>query len=245
MQQYFCLKTIKIKDKLALNEEQSHHILHVLRMKDGQYIRIGDGEGKVFLASIEIKQSIVYAEIESKIQEQASPKIKITLIQGLIRKEKWEFLLQKCAEIGVHRIIPLITSRCVVKPRSNKQTIKKQRYEKILLEACEQSHRAHLVQLCDPCTIKDIATYQSECNLIAYEKTDVTQHLGSVLQTHPKVRSITIMIGCEGGFEASEVIEIAKSGFQSISLGANILRAETAAITCVANINFYYEMQGD
>lgn len=245
MQQYFIDTIAHINDEITLNEEQSHHISHVLRMKEGDVIRIADTKEQMFLSHIRFAGRQVMACIDEMIEDHTKNKIHITLAQGLIKKEKWDFLLQKSAELGVDRIVPFISSRTVVKSKEEKAEKKKQRYEKILLEACEQCKRSTLVQLEDVKSFKELGNLDADLKLIAYEDADhASEHLKTILKRYPCLASVLIVIGSEGGFSLEEVHLLEQQGFQRVSLGARILRAETAAISTISNIAFFYEKDG-
>lgn len=242
MQQYFIDTIAHIQDEIELNDEQSHHIVHVLRMKDDDIIRIADKEQQMFFSRIRIQGKQVIACVEEVIKDHTKNRVHTTLAQGLIKKEKWEFLLQKSAELGVDRIQPFISSRTVVKSKDEKAEKKKQRYEKILLEACEQCKRSSLVELSDVVPFQELIHVNADLKLVAYEDADhVSEQLKHVLKQFPNITSILVVIGSEGGFSKDEVSYLEAHGFQRVSLGARIQRAETAAISTLANLSFFYE----
>ncbi|WP_416324783.1 16S rRNA (uracil(1498)-N(3))-methyltransferase [[Eubacterium] hominis] len=242
MQQYFIDTMAHIHDEIILNEEQSHHITHVLRMRNDDVIRIADASEQMFFSHIRIEGKKVIACIDESIEDHTKSKIHLTLAQGLIKKEKWDFLLQKSAELGVDRIVPFISSRTIVKSKDEKAEKKKQRYEKILLEACEQCKRSTLVELSDVMAYQDLIHVQADLKLIAYEDADQTsEYLKDILKQHPSITSVMVVIGSEGGFSIEEVSYLKLHGFQRVSLGARILRAETAALSTLANLTFFYE----
>lgn len=247
MQQYFLMKSIQINDVLEMDKEQSHHIANVMRMKPEEKIRIADGFGHVYLAHVMFKNKKVFAVVDEEIVDITLPNISITLAQGLIKKEKWDFLLQKCAELGVSRILPFVSSRCVVKAKEDRQDKKKERWNKILLEACEQCKRSTLVELEDTCSFSALKNEEADLKLIAYENADrVSYKLSDIVKQHPNAKSAVVVIGCEGGFSLEEVEELEHAGYQRVSLGSRILRAETAAMSMIDRIGFYYdEMAGE
>lgn len=245
MQQYFIEQEITQQKRIRMNKEQAHHITHVMRMKEGQQIRIAD-QKNLYLAAVHYENNETYAMICDSIEDHTKNAVEITLLQAMIKKEKWDFLLQKSAELGVDRIVPFLSSRSVVKAKEERQDKKKQRWQKILQEACEQCKRSTLVPIEDPCDIKELTRYKSELNLIAYEDADaISEKLSHVLKQHPHISSLTLAIGCEGGFSKEEVDELCRQGFIRVSLGTRILRAETAAIAGINAISFYYEMVGE
>ncbi|NCC55464.1 MAG: 16S rRNA (uracil(1498)-N(3))-methyltransferase [Erysipelotrichia bacterium] len=238
MQQYFIKESVNFNNPVVFDKEQSNHIQKVMRMQANTVVKVVDANGSPFLATIYYEEKAVKAKIVEALEKQCE-KIEITLIQGMIKKEKWEFLIQKCCELGVSKIIPMISSRTIVKV--DKEDHKKiERYNKIALEACEQCKRDTLVQVSSPIRFKDIASYKSELNIVAYEDIHFTsESLKAVLSAHPDVKKITYVIGSEGGFAQEEILTLQAEGFICVSLGKRILRAETAAMS-VVNVTHYH-----
>lgn len=243
MQQYFIDGIVQVMDCVCLNEEQAHHIGNVMRMKKGDLIRIVDGKQQLFLAHVEFKNRSVYACIDEQLEDITKSDIEIVLAQGLLKKEKWDFLLQKTAELGVSEIIPFVSSRSVVKHKEEREDKKYVRWNKILMEACEQSKRTSLVTLKKACHLKQLQEVEADVKLVAYEDADIVSHrLIDVLQSHKDAKRIVVAIGCEGGFSLEEVELLEQYGFIRVSLGSRILRAETAAMSTISNISFFYDM---
>lgn len=238
MQQYF-LDTV-VDTVATFNQEQQHHLVRVLRMHDGEIVKVVDAKSQAYLVELKVETDVVYGVVVEALKNQEEV-VKITLIQGVIKKDKWDFLIQKASELGVCEIVPMMSSRSVVK--LSKQDDKKiARYNKIALEACEQAKREHLVKVLPPITFNQIDSYKSEVNIIAYEDANFeASKLKAVLQANPQLTSITVVIGSEGGFSEEEVLLANQKGFSMVSLGKRILRAETAAMAVIQSILFYYE----
>lgn len=246
MQQYFIEEETSVGQNVQLNKEQAHHITNVMRMREFERIRIVDTQEQMFFAKVQFKEKAVFAQIEETIEDRTRTNVTITLAQGLIKGEKWDYLLQKSAELGVSKLVPFTSSRCVVKTKDEKQDKKLARWNKILLEACEQCKRSTLVELVAPTTLSELSEHRSQLNLLAYEDADVSsERLCDILMSHRNITSVTIVIGCEGGFSKEEVVQLEQSGFLRVSLGARILRAETAALSLVNTTAFFYDMQGE
>ncbi len=234
MQQYFVNQKLSEGMQFELTQEQSHHIATVLRMKQGKTIRLVDITGVPFYASVSIKDKIVYASVTEMIVEEREPAVKITLAIALIKNDRFEWLLEKVTECGVSRIIPFISSRCVVKGRPGQNQRKMQRFHKIITEAAEQSYRHHIPEIFEPVSIKQLQRFKSDINVVAYEKENVHQ-LGDLSEP---LCNVTVIIGPEGGFESSEIDILNQMGFECVSLGKRILRSETAAIAaCITLTN--------
>ena len=158
--------------------------------------------------------------VTEKLDENNELDCDITCIMALIKNDKFELCLQKLTELGVKKIVPYQSVRSVVKAKDDKKVI---RMKKIVKEAAEQSHRNFIPEVCEVASIKDLEKYKSENNYICYES---SKNIADV----DTGRSITYVIGPEGGFEDREYEKIKDMGFEPISLGKRILRAETAAI---------------
>lgn len=246
MQQYFMNTVLSVGETTEMNKEQAHHIERVLRMKQKEVIRLVDIHGNLFLAQVLFQQGKVLAKITEAITDHTKTKVNMLLAQGLIKGEKWDYLLQKSAELGVAEILPFTSSRCVVKTKDDKIDKKLQRWNKILLEACEQCKRSTLVKLHAPCDFHALKEVAADVKLIAYEDADIaSERLCDVLAAHPHAKQVCMVVGSEGGFSLDEVKELEASGFVRVSLGARILRAETAALSLLNSIEFYYDMAGE
>lgn len=240
MQQYFIDENITSDGWVSFSKEQQHHIKHVLRMKDEEVIKVVTPKGEAFLVALSVGDA-VSAKVVSALPPQERV-VAITLIQGMIKGDRWDFLIQKACELGVSKIVPMMSSRTIVRIEDNKVDKKLLRYNKIALEACEQSKQDHLVRVCKPIAFKDMDAYTSTLNLIAYEDADIKgDKLKTILSKYSMVDSISIVIGSEGGFSPEEVREAVAKGFQVVSLGSRILRAETAAMASIQSMMFYYE----
>lgn len=246
MQQYSIETATMVDETIQLNKEQAHHIAHVMRMKEGERIRIADANAHLYYASVVYEGNDVKALIQEGIADHTKNAVQITLLQGMIKGEKWDYLLQKSAELGVDRLVPFVSSRCVVKSKEEKLDKKMQRWNKILQEGCEQCKRSTQVNLTQPQGFANLVHYKSDLNLIAYEDADrCSERLVDVLKQYPNSTSVSIVIGPEGGFSKEEVTSMVQAGFHRVSLGERILRAETAALSMTNSIAFYYDMAGE
>ncbi len=217
MQQYFVDYKVKENDVIELDDDVIYHLKKVLRKDSSYNFRIVDNNSDVFLASLKDNNKCL---IKEKINENNELDCDITCILSLIKMDKFELTIQKLVELGVKTIVPYDATRSVVKIKDNK---KLDRLRKIIKEAAEQSHRNIIPTLENVATIKDLNKYLSLDNYICYESEDNIADIKSN-------KSITYIIGPEGGFEDKEYKKICELGFKSISLGKRILRAETAAI---------------
>ena len=224
MQQYFIDQDLKVNETIVLDKEIIHHLRNVLRKGDDHLFRLAASDQKIYLATLKDDK----AYILERLDEDNELKRDITAVVALIKNDHFDLIIQKLTELGVSRIVPLITSRVIIKIKDEDKKIA--RYQKIAKEAAEQSHRNVIPSIERVITLNSLDKYRSDHNYIAYEKCD-----SDFIDLDDK-GSITYVIGPEGGFSAGEIELAAKLGFKPISLGKRILRAETAAIFVAANI---------
>jgi len=183
----------------------------------------------------------IVGEVLQKQPAAGEPRTQITLYQSLLTRDKFEWVLQKCTEIGVTRFVPVITQRTLVRETAIKPE-KLARWQRIITEAAEQSARGRIPDLLPPVGFEEAIQKLSEFErcLIAWEKQG--EGIRAALRTDDKTvpHTIAILIGPEGGFTDEEVVAAKKNGATAITLGPRILRTETAAI--VASALILYEL---
>lgn len=237
MQQFFVLESIEQNKVIKLSKDIAYQCIHVLRYQNGKTIKCVDQNGKVGLCSIRIENEDIFASVDQILVIDSEMQIKVTLIQAPMRKERWEFLLQKATELGVYRIIPIDLKRNVVKWEKNESKNKMERYQKIMQEAAEQSKRNYVPKLEPIIKLNEIDAYKSDVNLVAYEN-EKDKPMRDYIEAN---QSVTIICGPEGGFDEREIEYLIKHGFISVSLGKRILRAETAGLYILSGIDFMFE----
>lgn len=235
MHQFFTTQEIAPNVEIQFSKENIFQMLTVLKLRTGEKVLVCN-QKRMFEAELIINGKNVSALCNTE-KMVVPTKIEVTLIQSLIRKEKFELVLQKATELGVHKIVPLILERNVVKWENEPE--KMNRYRHILLEAAEQCHRLTIPELCDPITIKNINDYKSEQNFVAYEVEDASHQLKNVLKN---TKTITLIIGPEGGISPKEINQLTTLGFESVSLGSRIYRSETAAMVAIHTIDCVFEI---
>ncbi|MDY4788711.1 MAG: RsmE family RNA methyltransferase [Bacilli bacterium] len=240
MQQYF---VNELKENLFLiNKDDYHHILSVMRFKSGDNVVVVYQHTK-FLCSLVIEKDFVGAQIIEQINENSQQFPEITLIYGLPKLEKFELVLQKACEIGVKRIVPFLSKRSIIKLDNEKIDKKIIRWEKILKEASEQSRRNDIPIITNPISIKELNKYLGEISLVADERKYVegVHSFYEQIKDIANVKSVSIIIGPEGGFDESEFKYFDSLNVKPISLGKRILRSETACIYALSIIEFFKE----
>lgn len=230
-------------DKVVIDDSRVHQIRDVLRMKTGDEIIVLDNTGleyNVRLTNISVKE--IVGEVIEKKQSESEPHTKITLFQSMLVREKFEFVLQKCTEIGVTRFVPVITERSIVR-RAEKITGQKlARYESIITEAAEQSARGKIPLLNSPIDLSQAASDLKGFDICLVGSTQKCRSLKNILRDSKSLtESIALFIGPEGGFSEKEIEFLESRAVQSFSLGKRILRTETAAVAASAII--LYELE--
>ena len=226
-----------IKDGfIEIFSDEAKHILNVMRMEIGDTLTICDGQSNDYLCRIcETGKNCLKAKIEETTKSESEPKTKITLYQGLPKSDKMELIIQKCVEIGVCRIVPVITERAVVKiEKGAKEDKKTERWQKIAESAAKQSGRGIIPAVERPMKFKDAieeAVKNGEA-IIPYEN-EKDRGLKEFVK-NSKAENIGIFIGPEGGFDTKEIEFAVENGVMSVTLGKRILRTETAGLVTSA-----------
>ena len=219
---------------INLPPETAHQIKKVLRLREAAGIQVLDNLGWVYECRIQYpdERNVTASVIEKHPAEE--PECFVTLFIGLTQREKFEWILQKCTEAGVSRIVPVITERTLIRKPSDFSG-KQDRWTKILKEAAEQCGRGRIPELAAPLvfsgavrsgTDSDAALFFWEC-----EKQNTLRSVFS--SSSHTFKSISLMVGPEGGFTEEEYSHAVNSGWLSVTLGKRIYRMETAAVVSV------------
>lgn len=222
------------ENEIILDGEQARHIAKSLRMKVGDMLTVTDGEGGDFGCSIEeITKDTVRLKVCYRQAADSEPSCAVTLYQGVPKGSKLEDVIQKCTELGITRIVPVLTRRCVSRPDEKSAAKKNIRYGKIALEAAQQSGRGIVPEIAPQRSLKQaIAEDNSELKIVFYEGGG--EPLKSIIPESAK--SVSIYIGPEGGFEESEIAALEDAGAVRATLGKRILRTQTAPVAALTSI---------
>ena len=217
--------------------EDAKHISKVLRMRQGEELVIIDNNRTQHECRIsDITSDSVAVEIISTKPCENEPIVEVTLYQALPKSDKMDFIIQKCVELGITKIVHVISSRCISRPDSKSLAKKQERWQKIALQAAMQSRRGIIPKVCECVSFEKAAelTQANEKTIIFYELGG--EHIGNIIPNTPK--NIGMFIGSEGGFEQSEVDLIINNGGSAATLGKRILRAETAPLAALSVIMY-------
>ncbi len=221
-------------EKIILDGESARHIAKSLRMRVGDVICVTDGGGDDYGCQIEeITKDEVVLKVCYKQACESEPSCRVTIYQGVPKSSKMEDIIQKCVELGVCEIVPTLTKRCVSRPDDKAAGKKNQRYQKIALEAAQQSGRGIVPKIENMKTIRQaIAEDESDVKIVFYEGGG--EKLADIVK--PDTESVSVFIGPEGGFEQEEVEQIEASGGVRATLGKRILRTQTAPVAALTAI---------
>ena len=225
MRRFYASKKNFSQNKITLSLEETRHLRDVLRLREGAKVNIFDGAGREFLGEIE---SISKKETILKILEEVAPvssesDLNLTLAAALLKSEKFDLVIQKAVELGVTKFIPMNSKRSDVKLKDAEKKV--ERWQKIALEAAKQCGRAKLMQIEMPQDFAVLLKSVEGVKILFAEKS------GNKFAEIKPDKKITAFVGPEGGWDDSEIESAASHGFQIITLGGRILRAETAVIT--------------
>ena len=221
-----------------------NHIKNVLRMREGDEILISE-DGKSHLCVIEsIDAQTVTAKVTEENYRDTELPVKIYLFQGLPKSDKLELIIQKTVELGVFSVIPVEMHRSVVKLDEKKKESKRARWQAIAESAAKQSKRNFIPEVAAPVSYKEAMAKAAEMDvfLVPYENENGMAATKEAIGRIKAGAKIGVLIGPEGGFEEKEVALAMEAGGLPISLGARILRTETAAITSVGMCMLHAEM---
>ena len=242
MHRFFVPPTHIEANRVSLTADASRQLARVLRARPGDSIIVLDDSGSEYEVTLDtVTAQCAAGVITGRYIGEGEARLSITLYQGLVKADRFEYVLQKGTELGISRFVPIISARTVARNVVSASRLK--RWRRIILEAAEQAGRSRLPALeetlsfteaCDTIPKPAIIGWESERN------TGIRDTLVRLKADVEDARSIAIMIGSEGGLDDDEVEYALSSGITPVSLGRRILRAETAGIIAAAAV--LYEM---
>ena len=229
MHQFFVDREQIGTEYITITGEDVKHIKNVLRMKEGEEVRISDGVGGDFFCTIAGN-----TELPNRI----------FLFQAVPKGERMEYVIQKAVELGVYEIIPVEMKYCVVRLDDKKKEKKRERWQAIAKSAAKQAKRSRIPEIHPVMNYDKAVEYAKNCQLclVPYENERGMKGTREVLKKIEPGMDISVMIGPEGGFSEEE-IEMVREEMEVLSLGKRILRTDTAAITVMSMLMLEIEMK--
>jgi 16S rRNA (uracil1498-N3)-methyltransferase len=209
------------------------HLRASLRLQPGELLTVTDERGTRYRAEIaEVSRGTLIGRILDTASAPPKTSPSIVLAQSLLKGEKMDWLIQKATELGVDRIAPVLATHSVVRPRAGRIEHQLARWQRIALEAAQQSERWSVPVIDEPATVSQVLSTSKTAALkiLLAERSD-----GASLNTLPlhNAGDVWLLIGPEGGWEKEEFRQMREQGFVGVTLGPRILRAETAAIVAL------------
>ena len=211
-----------------LNKAQSHYVSKVMRIKENEVFSLFNSSGEWEAKVLNISKNIVEFDITKQLRQKESTK-EIWLAFSPIKSNYFSFMIQKATELGVTKFIPIIFDRTIVRK------INKERLEKVIIEAAEQSNRINVPSIEEPQSLKDFLSNE-KMDLIF---TDLNSQNKKIDLEKLTSNPTCVLIGPEGDFSGEEREQIlALKGVQPIKINENILRSETAVISALSIVNY-------
>jgi 16S rRNA (uracil1498-N3)-methyltransferase len=220
--------------RAQLHGDDAHHLTRVLRVESGQTYEISDN-GSVYLAEIETaRKDLVSFSVLEKVGS-PEPRVRITALAALIKFDRFEWLIEKATELGIESLVPFLAER-TEKGLERAAGKRIARWRKIAREASEQSRRSRLPSIVEPVPFAAAITFEAGLRLALEENPGATPILSALPQDREPGTSVALLVGPEGGWTDRERTAFTGAAWTPVSLGATILRAETAAIAGAAII---------
>lgn len=235
MQRYFAKE--KQGDLFILGNDDLYHIRTVMRMKDFDKIYVVYDK-TTYICCLENVKKDIQIRIEEVAPTEIKKGVEVTLFLPLLKEQKMDLVLQKATELGISKIIPMTTSRSIIKLNDGKEEKKLERWRRICKEASEQSHRNSIPVIDSIIDIMDVPLLPGlnlVCSTVEKEK-----NIKYILQNHRECDKINILVGPEGGLSRDEEGYLKKVGYIPVTLGHNIMRVETVPIFILSTINYEF-----
>ena len=217
-------------EQVSLSRAEGDHILKSLRMKAGDPVQL--------IAAERLYEGVIASAGDGEVRVETvrelpspEPGVRITLMQGLPKADKLEWIVQKATELGAYRIVPVEMERSVARI-TEKDEKKNGRLQRIALEAAKQAGRAHVPQVAPALRFTDALKELRGAVYVAWEEAEALRLSQAVAGDAP--REITLVIGPEGGITAEEIARLEATGAKAVTLGRRILRTETAGLCAIA-----------
>lgn len=220
---------------------EARHIRTVLRMQPGDRLELIDGSGYAYESRIQgISEDQIRVEILGRYPSAAESPLELSIALGFLKDKKMDLLIRHLTELGISRFIPVWTARGVARPPEKRIASRMERWQSIAKEAVKQSRRDRVPEIARPLAFNEALELgcKSDKRLIFWEQADAG--LSPEARAQQSASSVFVLIGPEGGFTEKEARMAVDKGFSLLTMGPRILRAETAAISACALIQYLF-----
>ena len=233
----FSPQSLKANTSIKLDERSAHHCVQVLRLRSGDKVVVFNGNGGEFAAEItEATKSRVTVLLTGFSDIQRESKLNLHLYQAIARGDRMDYAIQKAVELGVTRITPLFTERCIVKLDKKKQASRMKHWEGVITSASEQAGRTELAEILPPVHFQHLEfNSQDKVNLLFHPESE-----NSLRQIEIGNRALSLFIGPEGGWTKVEIDFADTNGIQRCRLGPRVLRTETATVASITAVQMHW-----
>ncbi|MDI6902003.1 MAG: 16S rRNA (uracil(1498)-N(3))-methyltransferase [Anaerosomatales bacterium] len=244
LHRFFCEGPLPAESgTLSLSAADIHHVRDVLRLAPGDEVVCVGADG----IAARVRLTLVAETIEGTVLGELPPARlpRVTLVQGVGKGEKMDAVVRQCTEIGVERIVPLTSSRTVVRLDARKAEARRERWQRIAAEAAKQAQRDAVPEVAAVSTLADVAAElgRHALALVCWEDAEAEGVRAAIARHAPAPgASVAVVVGPEGGLSAEEVDALIDAGAVPVSLGPTILRTETAGV--VASALVIHELGG-
>lgn len=234
---------------LTVLGEDAHHISRSLRMAVGEHIVVCPADG-IFCGQVEyhcvltaFDGTIVEAAVEQTLPCRAEPPYEARLYVALSKADKLETVIQKAVECGASAIVPFVSARCIARPGDGEEK-KRVRRQRIALEAAKQCGRGRVPEITTPISFSAMLREVAEADLplFCYEGEQTVTLPDAIARADAPVRTVSLVVGAEGGFTPEEASAAATAGLCPVGLGARILRCETAPVFALSCLSYALEL---
>lgn len=244
MQHFFVTPSQVGETEIYIEGSDVNHMKNVLRMRHKEELTVSDGNNLTYRCAVErYEEGRAILKILERMQSDTELSSRIYLFQGLPKQDKMELIVQKAVELGVYRIIPVSTGRCVVKLDEKKAAKKTERWQQIAVSAAKQAGRGYIPEVAPVSSYQEALALAKKLDviLIPYELERGMRETRKIIEEIRPGQSVAVFIGPEGGFEKEEVEQALEYGARAVTLGRRILRTETAGLTTLSILMFYLE----
>lgn len=228
--------------QIELDAQATAHLTRVLRLRAGDALVVfnGDGDGEYAARVLEIGRRAARIEIGEFSPGGPESPLELVLVQGISRGERMDYTVQKAVELGVSRIVPVLTERTVVNLKGDRAARRREHWQAVVNSACEQSGRNRVPAVAEPLRLTDcLASCESSprdgLRLVLHHRAGA-----GLAGMSPPAGPVTLLVGPEGGLSGAEIASAEQAGFRPLRLGPRVLRTETAAVAGLAVLQWLW-----
>ena len=232
----FSEQPLALNQTITLDDVAVGHVIRVLRLNNGDAIRVFNGDGHEYAAQLcDVSKKHANAQITDILKSDEPAPLALHLGQVISKGDRMDFTIQKATELGIQEITPLWSERCEVKLKGDRLEKKLAHWRRVAISACEQSGRNHVPVIHTP------VHFSQWCESTNTDlKFTLHPHKQKPLSDYSQPTSLALLVGPEGGFSETEVQQTFDAGFAGLTLGPRVLRTETAALAALSVFQFQW-----